>query len=493
MKKIFKLLSILLLGALFSCSNDMLDLSPSNGVPSDQAVNNYNDAVVALNGMYDALQGSSTYPNYYAARMIYYGDVKADDMQATSATGRTGPTYMMNFTINDAPGIWQVPYRVIRRTNFLLQQLEEGKAADGKPADINDIKGQALAIRALAHFDLVRIYGEPYAKSQGKALGIPLILEPVPYNYVAGRNTVEEVYNQVIADLTAAISLLKPGKSTGYFNQWAAKALLARVYLYKNDNENAYKTALDVINNSGYTLWKSSDYATVWSTQGSSEVLFEIVNFDTNDWGDRESIGYLYSELGYNDGVMTKNFVDLVQTQYANDVRQSVMIRSSLSDADAAKKPWGLNKVYTNKYPGRNGDIRTNNIPTLRLSETYLIAAEAAAKLGDSSNAAKYLNAIVQRGNPSAVAIAPAAATVDRILQENRIEFVGEGHRFFDLMRNNKQVVRYKTEADRGWHLLLSTESRDFNISYFRTLLPIPVDEVNANPIIKKQQNPEYN
>lgn len=488
--------STLVLG-ISACSNDWLDRSPSDGLPSSEAITNFSDAFNALNGMYDAIQGTPDYPNYYGARMIYFGDVRGDDMQSTPAGTRTASSYLMNYTATSgAPEIWESPYIVIRRANSLIRAIEAGNVTDEPKEDVDNLKGQALMARALAHFDLVRVYSQPYFVSNGKGLGIPIVLEVKDASFTPGRNTIDEVYSQVITDLTNAILILKDkqslsGTEIGYFNKWAAKALLSRVYLYKGDNQKAYETAVDIINNSPYKLWTSEEYATAWSKAGTSEVIFEIVNASNDDWVDRSSIGYLYAEAGYADAVMTKSFVDLVNASYPNDVRRRVMIPTA---KDPSKLTWGDAKVFINKYPGREGtgDIRINNISILRLSETYLIAAEAASKLGDSGNAAKYLNAIVLRGNPNATALTPAQATLDRILQENRIEFVGEGHRFFDLLRNNKQVVRYTSDTDMGWHLPLSKESSSFDLTYFRAILPIPQDETNANPVIRAQQNPGY-
>lgn len=506
MKNIYKLLSIAIFGiAISSCSGDWLNLSPGDSIEAGESITDYNSAKIALTGMYDALQGSSTAyndksdvgPTYYGARMIYYGDVKADNMQATPNGSRTILTYDLTFSLNNAPQIWSVPYTVIERANHLIYAIDHGKVIDAtdNKTGVDDLLGQALAARALAHFDLVRIYGDPYIKSQGKSLGIPIVLEPKTGNYKPGRNTVEEVYTQVIKDLTDAISLLKADKSKGYINKWAAQALLARVYLYKQDYTNAYKTATEVINTSPYTLWSTEEYPNVWSQEGTSEMLFEIVNYDSNDWVDREAIGYIYNESGYGAGVMTKAYLDMVDKNYPDDIRRSLMKRSNLADTTAAiQYKWGINPVYTAKYPGRGGsnDVRINNIPVLRLSETYLIASEAAFNLGDNANATKYLNAIVLRGNPKAKPVSASEISLDRILQENSIEFIAEGHRFFDLIRNGKTITRYTNDSDIGWHLPLSQEARSFTFNYYKTLMPIPLTEVNTNPTIAKQQNPGY-
>ena len=106
--------------------------------------------------------------------------------------------------------------------------------------------------------------------------------------------------------------------------------------------------------------------------------------------------------------------------------------------------------------------------------------------------AAKYLNEIVLRANPEAKAVSEADATVERIILERRKEMIGEGQRYFDALRNNETIVRYKDEADKGYHYSLIKESQSFDRTYFRAILPIPVDETNVNPNLRAQQNPGY-
>ena len=125
----------------------------------------------------------------------------------------------------------------------------------------------------------------------------------------------------------------------------------------------------------------------------------------------------------------------------------------------------------------------TSNNPVFRLSEVYLIAAEAASKNGDKSNAAKYLNPIVERANPAAT-VAEADVDLDRILMERRKELVAEGHRLFDLIRNKRDIVRKSCPR------VFDITTR-LNIPYddYQVIFPIPRSELNANPIT---QNPGY-
>lgn len=480
MKKIlYSLTYIAITVSLTTSCNGFLDQLPSTEVPSDLAIENMNDAEVALNGVYDGFQEKEA---YYGAKMIYRPDVCGDMIQANGPGKRSSSDYEMNYTGPASPNIWDVPYNAIRRCNKLIAAIEGGKVKDGAEADVNDIKGQALTLRALAHFDLARNYGKTYTADNGASLGVPIILQPTLPADKPARSTVAEVYTQVIKDLTTAIPLLKTKKSKGYMNQPAAKALLARVYLYQGDNQKAFDTAVDVIDNGGYTLWTTDEYLTAWSAEGTAEVLFELVNYDTNDWVDRESIGYLMQEVGYGDIILSKKAVEYFNAN-PNDVRGQLRVASKVK-TNIAK--FGVEKVWLTKYPGRTGfnDVRVNNVPLLRLSETYLIAAEAGVKLG-KAEADTYLNAIVKRANPDA---ADVKATLDNVLSERAIELIGEGHRMFDLMRNNLPSDR----TIRWNYIFPAPESQVFTRDYFRVILAIPQAELNANANIKGQQNPGY-
>ncbi|PNE24677.1 hypothetical protein BHU16_05720 [Tannerella sp. oral taxon 808] len=480
-----------------ACSGSWLDLDPSDSIDSGTAISDIGKLKAARIGMYDGLQGDHTYTQYYTARMIYYGDVRGDDMQARESGKRTASLYEMTYVVGNAPDIWFTPYRLLRRANNIIAAVETGEVKvkdDDEKAEMSQIYSEALVVRALVHFDLARVYGYPYTMDGGASLGVPIVLKPLATNELPKRSTVKEVYAQVIKDLQKAINDGKLGKekNNGYITHWTAKALLARVYLYMGDNANAKKEAVEVIEKSPYELWTNAEYANrVWDkTVGAheKEMILELLNASSDDWTDREGIAYLYNEFGYDDAIATKSFCELLQAD-TNDVRLTAMLASR---SKKLKELYGTDKVWINKFPANNqGEMRLNSVPLLRLSEMYLIAAEAAAKLNDHATAAKYLNAIVLRANPKATPVADADATVDRILLERRKELVGEGHRFFDAMRNNQTIVRYTDEAEKGYHYTLTTaESRKFDRTYFRIVLPIPQDEVDANANMK--QNPGY-
>lgn len=499
MKKIYSsLVAVLTALILSSCGNSWLNLDPSDSTETSKAIFDYKSAKVALVGIYDGVQGSSSRNTYYAARMLYSGDVRGDDMQARTQGMRSSSSYEMRYNLDNAPVIWDIPYNVILRANDLLFAIEQDKVKDATVEQLNNLKSEALAIRALVHFDLCKLYGVPYSVDNGASMGVPIATKPLAKEDLPGRSTVAEVYKQVIDDLKESLNIggLVQTKSYGAVNEWYVKALLSKVYLYKEDNKEALELAENVLVNSPYALWTAEEYVDGWQTKdsGRKEMLFEIVNKDNSDWTDREGIAYLMNEDGYADLIATESFINMLGDD-PNDVRNKILLAPSVDEDFIAQ--FGDKKVFVNKYPSvpSTGEMRLNSVPMMRLSEVYLIASEAAAKLNKLDKAAEYLNVIHLRANPQAAPISQADVTLSRISIERRKELVGEGQRFFDAMRNNETVIRYTNASeggDMGLHYTLIPESQQFDRTYFRTLLPIPVAEVNANSVLRGQQNPGY-
>lgn len=465
---------------MLSCSEDWLDLQPTTQVNSADAIKNLVDAEYAINGIYSLLQSEE----YYGARMQYYADVTGDDMQATGTNKRSSQYYMMvSNTDNVYRSLWQLPYVVIRNCNNLLFQIDRLEISASEVDQKNNIIGQALTLRALALFDITRVYGYTYLKDNGASMGGCIITEPVPYDYKPARNTVSQCYVQIIRDLTDAIPLLGASRSNGKINRWGAKTLLSRVYLYKGDNPNALIEAEEAIVGAlanGFRLWTNAEYqssTTSWNSEFTQEVLFEVVN-TVSDRAGNNGIAYLMRRGGYDDIVMTEAFLNLL-AEDPDDVRHKITKVETSSSAFIRNKP-----AYLLKYIGSDNDVRNANIPVLRLSETYLNAAEAAVKTLDNDKAITYLGAIVTRANP--VNFVSGTVTLEQVIMERRKELVGEGHRMFDALRNNETLVRTG-----GWQIPnLIPEVQSYNRNYFHSVLPIPKYEMDANPNLK--QNPGY-
>ncbi|MFA8451876.1 MAG: RagB/SusD family nutrient uptake outer membrane protein [Bacteroidales bacterium] len=490
MKKglLYTLLGLSLLGGA-SCSDSYLDENPSNKLGVEGSIKTVIQAQYAIDGVYDQLSNQEYWGNNYISNF----DVMADDMRA-SESGRLDDYYRYTFyTESSDAAMWTRPYRAMKNVVSLLDVIEgvEAEGADAV-AKRDNIKGQALALRALIHFDLVRTFGKPYTHGgAATALGVPIVLTKVNFDQKPARNTVEEVYTQVITDLKAAIALLSKDANVGRINKAAAQALLAKVYLYKGDKANALAFAKTVIDDSGLALMPRKDYVAEWGKASMSEALFELVNSSEDNPG-LESVGYLSDPDGYGQFVATDPFIAKL-TAAPYDIRSKMLAKDELSTKTKPR----MGRVM--KYPGNGGPSNTSNIRIIRLSEVYLIAAEAA--LGtNNSKAAEYLNAVINRAYPTEDVLAEDGTTVlfdysddvpnvtaanislNRILEERSLELVAEGHRFHDLVRNNITINR---GADYWGNSYKTIQMTDHKI-----IQPIPRIELDANQNMK--QNPGY-
>lgn len=483
MKKIYTLfLLIPAIIALSSCGNDWLDLNPTDKTETGMAITKLSDAQSALIGIYDRMQDYE----YYGARMIYYGDVTGDDFQSNGDTKRCASFYRYAYTAENAPSsLWSQPYKVIRFANNILSALEKLELKESERAEYNDVKGQALFLRAMAHFDITKVYGYPYTKDNGASWGAAIITAPTTYNDKPSRSSVADCYNKLILpDLIEASKLMYGAQSAtqGRVNRWCANLLLSRAYLYMGDNKNALATAIECIQGAekaGYKLVSNSDYAASWKGRFSPETLFELVNSST-DYPGNDGIAYLYWDKGYDDIILTQSFYDLLASD-KNDVRLSLTTKGT-------KKPSSKKyNCYLLKYANDETSTTYSNIVLYRLAEAYLNAAEAAVKLNDNNNAIKYLNPIVKRANPAKSV--SGTVTLSQVLTERRKELCGEGHRMFDLLRNGLTIKRTGSSHSK----VLPDYAKEIDLDNYRIVLPVPKYEIDANPQIKEQQNPGWN
>lgn len=486
-----KLLKYLVISSMLfattSCGNDWLDLEPSTSVDTETSIKQLSDIEFTLNGIYSTMQNS----NAYSGRLMYYGDVTGDDMQAVSSTKRTGNYYRFTFNKDNGPSThWSYLYSIIQNCNLILMNVDKLPVEDGDESYRDDMKGQALAIRGLALFDLTRFFGYPYLKDNGASLGVPIVKDLSTIESKPKRNTVAECYKEVISDFTTAIPLLETGFTKGKINRWAALGLLSRVYLYKGENGKALTAAEDAITGAekeGYGLWPNDKYVTAWGNDADEsnpgEVLFEIVNLTTDSPGN-ESMGYLNSYAGYDDMCVTASFYKLLKAD-KDDIRFQ-LLNIEKDSKGKSKKDY----AYVFKYlPQGTEGIADANIPIIRLSEVYLNAAEAAVKESDNDAAVKYLDAIVKRANPKKNVVGKTLTVLD-VLNERRKELVGEGHRMFDVLRNGMTVERIDENDSDIAKTVHNTTVMKFDWTYYKVVLPIPKWEKNTNPNI--EQNPEY-
>ncbi len=488
MKKINLIITILSVALLSSCK-DFLDVKPSNSAAAETSITNANDAQVVLNG----LMRKMTDVNYYGRNFIIYGDAKGGDFAIRSQGRGLDALYSFNHSVssNSYGGFWTQIFHCILQANNLLQNIEKIEEAGTTTTALSQMKGQALTLRALMYFDLVRLYGKPYNMDKN-AYGVPLVLEPLDASDQPERATVDQVYTQILKDLTDAAPLMSKTKKTGFIDYYGNKAMQARVNLYMERFSEALAAAEEIINDNKYTLYSNANWVDAWKTVGASESIFELGMYvDEANLGSA-SLGYYLLRLGSVTGAsgwfMASDYFLTRLNQDPSDVRWSVM---DYDESSTTRFGSCLKYVGGPGRPGDKGTASAVNIKVIRLSEVYLIAAEAALRLSvpDKVKASNYLNQIRKR-SPNLAAATTANITLDMIVDERSKELFAEGHRFFDMIRLNRTIVFNDEFISPA--VIITHRSKSIDRTFFKTILPIPQSEVDANPVIAEQQNPGY-
>lgn len=457
------MLATVLLVSLASCKKSFLELNPPTSLTPEAALATEADLQVALRGAYAGLKSTAL----YGRSLMVIGDMMGDNTyQSTLNTNRytlfNNNTYTV--TDGDVAGLWNASYTVILRANNIINSTVAANA------NVNQYKGEAYAIRALAYYNLVRFFGTPYTQDP-TALGVPLV---TTYNadLKPGRAKVSEVYALINADLTQAYTLMTKFTNSSQFSKYAAKALQAKVYNTMGDKTNAKTAALDVITNSGFTAVTAAAHAGYWAgvsyRTDKVETLFEL-SFDAVANNAFDALAYIYLQSGNYGDMLCSD--DLYATFAANDARKALYATGTRG---------GLASVFVNKYSSFSGDHSDTKV--IRMSEMYLIAAEASYPANEA-DAIKYVNEVTSRRGAAAIA-STGAALLEDIITERRKELAFEGERYHDLQRLKRDVVRSTNYP---------AAARTIAFSNFRRIMPIPQGELDANPTIKTQQNPGWN
>lgn len=480
--------------ALFASCKSFLDVKPTNSSSSDESINTVQDAHVALNGLMRQMTSSS----YYGRNFVMYGEAKGGDMTIYSQGRGLDGLYGFNHSASSGSysGFWEHMYFCILQCNSILENI--GRIEKISAEDFSPYKGQALTARALIYFDLVRLYGQPYNMNKD-AYGVPNITKVLSTDAQPTRAKVSENYAQIIKDLNDAKDLLldedgDPYKEKGYLDYYANRAILAKVYLYMENYDEALKMAEEVMKGD-YVLYEPDKWVSSWSTEFGSESIFELAIY-VNE-GDLGTGSLAWYQMRY--GKMSKAQGFFLASDYflnrlgedPDDVRWGIMGNDEY---------WVDYKVERKgacyKYAGSESDMRGDkgspsavNVKVIRLSEIYLIAAEAAlnATTPDKQKAADYLNEI-RRRSPNLEPATAATVSNDMILSERSKELYGEGHRFFDMIRMNK-TIEFNDDFQ---NMVIKHREKTIDRTFYKCILPISQDEMNVNPPIAAQQNPGY-
>lgn len=505
MKNILKTIGILLVVVTLTnaCSDDYLDTTPTEALSADDAFLTTKNAWSTINGIHRLLysQMRSTQGEGGLGGIFLVSDHLGEDLVYTHTAANTSwynGVYKWVDHRNEASTTASYPYyffyRIINDANTIIAKIDN---AVGDQVDKDRIKGQALAYRGWAHFYLVQFYGKRYVPgTTNSQLGVPIMIEPATEG--KARNTVEEVYTQINADLDAAATLL-----TGYtraakshINLNVVNGLRARVALTQGKWATAATHAANARGTS-FPLMTTAQYLQGFNDIGNAEWM----------WGSAiipDQTMYFYSHHAYISRNFSSSHIrthpkvvynDLYTKFPSTDVRRTaVATTNSTADNYPSYMSFATGVTYNRsagaslKFWVKDPSSSVGDIVIMRAAEMWLIEAEARARNGEdvlAQNALHSLN-LARRTDVPVKSVNTGQALIDEIMLHRRMELWGEGFRYFDLKRTNSPLKRDHTGTN---HTQLQTNglftvpAGDVTWEYL-----IPRAELNSNP--KMVQNP---
>lgn len=500
MKKIYYFLTALVLSvSMNSCGEKWLEVQSHDAINIDSYYTTPDRIYQALMAAYDPLQWFDWNGSQYSPVPMVY-EVMADDFYPGGSDANDNRHFhlMHNFAAEPdivVSSIWTVAYSGVNRSNCVHKYMPDVEGIDD--ATKNEYLAEATVLRTWYYTQMWKLWGN-----------IPYYETNLEFPYICEQSKAEDVYNGMVKALEAAIdSNVLPMKRTsgiGRITQAAAMMLYAEIVLYQND-ESRYQKAMDymdaIITEGGYSL--NPDIANMWEQAGewSCESILEI-NF-YSDGASRSWSNPIYAGgtilptlcspegLEYPEGTVTKyggadgwGFFPMTEMA-ANafeegDLRKAVTIYNPASEGGTYKARYQDTGNYIAKYfnraDGREGQIadanlnHNNNIRLYRYAETLLNAAELVAVHGCTGkrSADSYLNEVRERAGLGSVAASKAT-----ILQERHVELMGEGKRYWDLVRLGEAATVLTPANDLGGYRTNSwTESKKY--------LPIPQSEIDS-------------
>jgi len=491
MKKIIYSLIIFLVLAVSvsSCKKDYLDTNPTSSVSAESVTLSADNMMLALNGIHRSLyiQYSNQGEGGIFGIMILREMLGEDVVMTEAGNGWYNNAYKWvdhrNQNGSNTLYPWRVYYRIIANANVLINGYEN---ASGDPALIKAIVGQALVYRAWAHFELVQLYGKRYNPAGGNTqLGVPYML--VNTTVGQARNTVEEVYTQINADLDQAIINL-----TGYtranrshFNAYVAKGIKARVALTQGKYTEAATFAAAA--RTGYPLMDKATYKLGFNDYKLGEWMWGITVVEDQTlyfyhFGAYMSRNFSSTNIRTNPKAM---FSLLYNALPATDVRKELVSENGKTHVF----PAGYNILSTfilRPYTSQkflaisNADSRMD-VPFMRAAEMYLIEAEAKARSGQDAAAQQLLYDLnIVRNTAYTKSTSTGATLINEILLYRRAELWGEGFRYNDLKRLNLPLDRtggnHRDVLNAG---LFQVPAGDVRWEFL-----IPQSELDSNPLM---------
>lgn len=481
--RIYFVIAFFLLVGIQGCQKQ-LDLKPHDGLVEEELFTDIQGFEYAIRSLYTGMKNDGYGGNDNGMHLM--GDLLSDNLMFNPAGRQTKQAYFKweLSPLRTYSSVYYYSYRLASRANTILKNIDNISASEAR----DNIEGQALAIRGLAHFELLRWFAKIPTQSPDAKTSLGIYyqesFEPTKGEVRRAGTTVASSYERVIADLLAAAEKIATKNPDGYLNKQSVYALLVRVYLYMGEYQKVIEYA-EKAEQGPVRMAKLDEYASVWKDKGKGEysTVIRILIEDK----DRIAIGNPYLQVVKtgvkSEYVCRKSFADLFKDE---DVRK----KASIVKAPLNKKEYW----HVSKYLGRGGNRNVVDYKYLRIEEVILSKAEAYAKLGKATEALKVLNDFRQnRYNGFTPGMESGSALFDAIILERRLELAFEGDRYFTLKRLGLGLVRDGNEREladgTGEYALAAV---NVPASDHRWVMAIPKDAININPAMADDQNPGY-
>jgi hypothetical protein len=455
-KAIYKINTALLLlvGALsFQSCDNMLDIDPKDSVSDDHIYSSVKQFEYGVLGAYTQL-------NIEYNTLI--GSIMADDCQLAPTNAGVN-SYAVNinrwtFSADDdiLQQIWLDYYHSVYKVNVLLENIHRVPTnTEDEVQKLSELKGELHGLRALVLFELHRIFGQSDYLG-GNASTIPYKTSSNVYEK-PGKLTIGEFYSNLWKDIKDAQELIKSDSNIRLSHD-AIIALSARIALYQKDYNKASEYTSELINK--YPLATAKEFEGIWEDTSNAEVIFKLKR--NNDDKIRPNIFWYDFSSGKSLYYASKKLRN--QFDADNDMRYEHFFGVE-------------NEDIISKYDGSAFNDRINDYKVFRISEMYLIRAEASLQLGNTQGATSDINTL-RENRIKGVSKFNTVALKD-ILQERFLELSFEGHRYFDLKRLGMPLEREDYD--------LAVDTDELTVQPFEEFyqLPIPQKEIQANPGLK--------
>lgn len=473
-----------------SCNKDFLEVKPQGILTEAIFLQTEKDAVLATNAIYNSAREWNFYTGGFPILDVLSDDANKGSNPGDGAFLNLFETFQFTPSNGDISRWYSALYKTIRRTNVVLEKVP---SIDMDAALKTRLISEAKFFRAYCYFNLVMAYGD-----------VPLVLTTNPASDLS-RTSKEQIYTEVIiSDLNSAINNL-PEKNEygpddlGRITKGAAKATLAKVYLYRGYFEMTAQYALEIIQSNQYSLEPNFSNAFSLEGQFGVESVFEIGAFPDENFTNG---GNQYANTQGVRGTPNKGWgfnrpsIDLINSYESGDLRKDatviflgetldgILIEGDINTpdityTDASETVIKEMETYNQKVwvPGSTTIEGWGfNVRLIRYAEVLLFAAEALNETGKTNEALAYVNLVRLRSGLSAIESADANSLREIIYKERRSELAMEGSRYFDLVRQGRaEEVLGPLGFVKGKH----------------ELFPIPQSEIDISGG-KLQQNPNW-